>query len=342
MIDSDEIKATVPGLIQAELGAAAVSIEGIRLMTGGASRQIWAFDAIATNGDAATVRLPLVLRSEPVGGVVTDAQTPEFELLQAAHDAGVPVPRPHFEGRTAAGARFFVMDRVEGETLARRLLRDETYARARAVMPAQLGATVARIHRIDHRRYELQDLPRPGRAQSPAEAEIARYEDIFRSSAPEPHPAFELALRWLKARAPRTNELTLVHGDFRIGNMVFGDDGLRAVLDWELAHLGDPMEDLGWICVRSWRFGGPQPVGGIGSREEFFHAYEDAGGFAVDRDRVRFWEAFGSLRWGIICINQAQAHLQGRTRSVELAAIGRRTVETEWELLRLMEEDRAG
>jgi aminoglycoside phosphotransferase (APT) family kinase protein len=97
------------------------------------------------------------------------------------------------------------------------------------------------------------------------------------------------------------------------------------------------MEDLAWICVRSWRFGNDDlPVGGVGDREEFYTAYEAAGGRAVDRHTVRWWETFGNLRWGIICIMQAQAYLGGMSKSVELAAIGRRAAETEWELLNLI------
>jgi aminoglycoside phosphotransferase (APT) family kinase protein len=97
------------------------------------------------------------------------------------------------------------------------------------------------------------------------------------------------------------------------------------------------MEDLAWICVRSWRFGGAKPVGGIGEREEFFLAYEAAGGRAVDPEWVRWWELFGNLRWGIICLSQARTYIDGRSNSLELASIGRRTSETEWELLGLVE-----
>lgn len=172
---------------------------------------------------------------------------------------------------------------------------------------------------------------------------MQRYEQIYRAIAPEPHPAFELALRWLHARADAHERerasgppRALVHGDFRIGNVLFGPDGLRVMLDWELAHIGDPAEDMGFICVRSWRFGGPKPVGGIGDREEFFAAYEQAGGAPVDPEWVRFWEVFGNLRWGIICISQARTYLDGHSKSVELASIGRRTAETEWELLELI------
>jgi aminoglycoside phosphotransferase (APT) family kinase protein len=133
------------------------------------------------------------------------------------------------------------------------------------------------------------------------------------------------------------SERRLVHGDYRIGNVIFGPEGARSILDWELAHIGDPMEDIGWLCVRSWRFGGDKPVGGIGDRVAFYAAYEAAGGAQVDPERVRYWETFGNLRWGVTCIVQVKQYLAGASGSIELASIGRRVAETEWELLRLME-----
>jgi aminoglycoside phosphotransferase (APT) family kinase protein len=162
---------------------------------------------------------------------------------------------------------------------------------------------------------------------------------MYQTMAREPHLAFELAFRWLRQHIPPRQERVLVHGDYRMGNVMFGPEGLRAILDWELAHIGDPLEDLGWMCVRSWRFGNDSlPVGGVGKREEFWQAYEEAGGYPVDPKRVHFWEIFGNLRWGVICLNMTQPFLDGQNPSVELAAIGRRTSETEWELLHLMEE----
>ena len=128
-----------------------------------------------------------------------------------------------------------------------------------------------------------------------------------------------------------------MHGDYRIGNVIFGAEGVRSILDWELVHIGDPAEDLGWFCVRAWRFGSDdRPAGGIGTREELIASYQRAGGTGVDLDRVRFWEVFGNLKWAIICIVQAKTHLDGLVRSVDLAAIGRRTAETEIELLNLI------
>ena len=152
-----------------------------------------------------------------------------------------------------------------------------------------------------------------------------------------PRPVFELALRWLSNHDPGPSaEVTLVHGDFRHGNLIIGPDGVRAVLDWELAHLGDPMEDLGWVCVNSWRFGEiDKPVGGFGSREELFAGYAE-GGRRADPARVRFWEVMGTLRWGVMCCGMMQRFRSGPDHSMERAMIGRRASETEIDLLRLL------
>jgi aminoglycoside phosphotransferase (APT) family kinase protein len=206
-------------------------------------------------------------------------------------------------------------------------------------MTSQLGEILARVHGIDCSVEGMRQLPRAADdGQSLAEAEVDRYEALFRAIAPQPHPAFELAFRWLRRHLPVSERRTVVHGDYRIGNVIFGPEGVRSILDWELAHLGDPMEDLGWLCVRSWRFGSDdKPVGGIGEREELFEAYEKAGGGSVDPTHVRFWEVFGNLKWACICIGQAKTHLDGAVFSVELASLGRRTAETELELLNLIE-----
>src|SRR5438105_553050 len=280
-------------------------------------------------GPAHGDRERLVLRRDPPGQHLQSSRRDEFALLRAAAAGGLSVPRVRWceEDPAVLGSAFFVMDFVEGETLARRLLRDAEYAPARAALPAQLADALARIHRVDPGLPELAFLPAPAPGETPAAAELGRYEQIYRAIAPDPHPALELAFRWLAPRRPAPGALTVVHGDYRIGNLLFGPEGLRAVLDWELAHVGDPLEDLGWICVRSWRFGADLPVGGLCEREPFFAAYERASGRSIDRDAVRWWEVFGNLRWGIMCIMQARTFLDGAVASVELASLGRRVAE---------------
>lgn len=306
-----------------------VTIEELRRLSGGASRESWSFDAAVAGG----ARHGLVLRRDPGSTIGSSDRSTEYRLLQAAGRAGVPVPTVRFllgaQDKLGDG---FVMDRIEGETIPRRILRDDEYAPARARLAAQCGAIAAQIHAVD-----LDALPRLAR-QGPLE-QIEQYRGII-DALGEPHPAFELGLRWLEDHvdvAGADPPVRLVHGDFRNGNFIVGPEGIRAVLDWELSHLGDPVEDLGWLCVKSWRFGVlDQPAGGFGTAEELLDAYEHAGGGRVDPAHLRYWETFGTLKWGVICEMQCFSHLQGLVRSVELAALGRRIAETEWDLLELI------
>jgi aminoglycoside phosphotransferase (APT) family kinase protein len=308
----------------------AVTIEGLRRLSGGASRETWSFDATASNGE----RHALVLRRDPGEHADRSGRGVEFALLQAAHAGGVAVPRVWFllEPTDTLGSGF-VMQRVDGETIPRRILRDDAYAPARPRLAAQCGEQAARIHALDPER--LPPLP----VQS-AHEQIEQYRSYLDGFG-EPHPAFELGLRWLADHAPLDpRRAVVVHGDFRNGNLVVGPDGIRAVLDWELAHLGDPVEDLGWLCGKSWRFGvTDQRVGGFGAVEDLLASYQSAGGHEVDPADLRYWEAMGTLKWGVICEIQAFTHLHGAVRSVELATLGRRVAEMEWDLLELIDKE---
>ena len=295
----------------------ATAIEGLTRLSGGASRETWRFVA---DGRA------LILQRQR-GGDTRDMGV-EAAVLRAAAAAGVPVPElvAAGTGDTPVGASYMVLSAVDGETIARKILRDAEFADARANLPAQFGEALARLHSID-----------PGELPALVETDqVAQYRATL-DALDQPHPTFELALRWLDAHRPPSTARTVVHGDFRMGNVMVGPDGLRAVLDWELAHIGDPMEDLGWLCVKAWRFGSSLPVGGVGRYGQLFAAYEAASGRVIDPDVVRWWEVLGTLKWGIMCILQANAHLAGFTRSHELAAIGRRVCENEHDLFLALE-----
>jgi aminoglycoside phosphotransferase (APT) family kinase protein len=308
-------------------GATGVS-DAVRL-SGGASQETWSFDIVYPAGN-----LGAILRRAPQGYGAAPARAAglnaEADLMRRAYEAGVPSPRVlHvLEPKDELGTGF-IMERVEGETIPRKILRDDAFAQARPQLARQLGQVLAIIHGED-----VTQLPELRRMT--AATEIAELERDYRGFD-WPRPVFELALRWLRDRDPGpSEEVTLVHGDFRHGNLIIGPHGIRAVLDWELAHIGDPMEDLGWICVNSWRFGEiDKPVGGFGSREELFDGYESAGR-RVDSDRVMFWEVMGTLRWGVMCCGMMQRFRVGPEHSVERAMIGRRASETEIDLLRLL------
>ncbi|HMC68148.1 MAG TPA: phosphotransferase family protein, partial [Mycobacteriales bacterium] len=275
-------------------------VTDLERMLGGASRETWAFRSGADE---------LVARCDPPGAPHAGAMALEASLLRAADAAGVPVPQV-----VAAADDMIVVRRLSGETLARRILRDDTYTKARARLTEQCAQALARLHTL----VSSDDVP-----GLPVEGDPLAGMRLTLDELGEPHPALELGLLRLSRTRPEAAARALVHGDFRLGNLMVDADGLVGVLDWELAHVGDPAEDLGWLCVPSWRFGGPLPVAGVGSREELLSSYAAAGGTAVDEATLRWWEAFGTLRWGVICMQQANAHLSGAVRSVELAAIGR-------------------
>jgi aminoglycoside phosphotransferase (APT) family kinase protein len=214
---------------------------------------------------------------------------------------------------------------VEGETIARKILRDEEFSRARGALTAQLGKAAARLHQVDPALV-------PGLVE---DDQVHRYTTVLKDLG-EPHPVFEAALRWLERNRPDSAASCIVHGDYRLGNMMVNSDGLAAVLDWEIAHIGDPMEDLGWLCVRAWRFGGAFPAAGVGTYDELLDAYASVTGVRPDPDVLRWWEILGTMKWGIICISQAATHLAGIVRSHELAAIGRRVCENEYDLIDLL------
>jgi aminoglycoside phosphotransferase (APT) family kinase protein len=339
MTTSNELLSRLEQFLSEVTHAPARVLSG-RQLTGGASRDSWAVDVeIATGPDAG--RHALVLRRDMGGTIQEEAlsREQEFRMLSAAWQAGVLVPRPRWLCTDSAvlGVPFFLMDRLEGESVGRRIVREAGLAEARGRLPRQMGEQLARIHRIDPRQANLDFLPAPAANQSPAQTALARTAAQLEKFS-EPHPALELGLRWLWANAPPCDAPVLLHGDFRIGNLMVGPDGLRGVFDWEFAHIGDPAEDLAWPSVRSWRFGqDAKRLGGVGSVDEFLQAYAEAGGRPVDRRALDYWEILGNFRWAVGCIAQANRHLSGQVHSVELASLGRRTAEMELELLNLIQ-----
>ena len=304
-----------------------VTVEGLTRLSGGASRETWSFDAVGTGGS----RSELVLRRDPPGRPgEPGAMSREARVIAAARAAGLAVPEVLLSTAEPDlwGTAGLVMRRIAGETIARRILRDAAYRQARKVLVRQVGEFAAGLHALEVAGY----LPAPDPVAS-LRARLAAFEQAS--------PVFELALRTLEAESPPDREPVIVHGDLRLGNLIVGPDSLLAVIDWELVHAGNPAEDLGWFCVKAWRFGVDAPAAGLGSREELLAAYLAAGGAGITMDELRWWEIFGTLRWGVICLEQAQAHLSGAHRSVELAAVGRRVCEQEWDLLLLLAPEAA-
>lgn len=322
-VTAPEQLAPLVGVLRREWSAQEVRIVDATPLSAGASRQTWSLDVVADGGPV----VPLVLQRERPGSPGGGAYDVEAQLLRTAFAAGVPVPRLVASDASGEvlGAPFLLTGRVEGETIPRRVFRAPELAGARERFATDCGRILAGVHALPL--AEVPGLPHRDEVQEL----VGHLDDALDAS-----PAFELALLWLREHRPPSTDPVVVHGDFRNGNLLVGPEGVRAVLDWELAHAGDPMEDLGWLCVRAWRFGGEGPVGGLGTREELFRSYTDAGGGDVDPEVVFWWEVLGTLKWGLICSLQARSHLAGRSRSVELALLGRRVCENEHDLLRML------
>ena len=285
-------------------------------LTGGASRETWRCEVGGVTH--------IVQRQR--AGAVHDMAI-EAAILRSAAAEGVPVPAFVAHVDADDGVSSLITRFIPGETIARKILRDDRYAGARSRLAADIGRSLARVHRIAPESV-------PGLV-------VVDPLDMYRQRLDElgqPHPAFELAFRWLEShRPPSTRDPVVVHGDYRLGNLIVDEHGLAAVIDWELAHLGERVEDLGWLCVPAWRFGSPLPVAGLAERDVLLSAYAEESGVEIDRETLRWSEVNGILRWGIMCIMQAESHRSGTARSHELAAIGRRVCENEHDLFLALE-----
>ena len=286
------------------------------LLAGGASKEAWAVDA---GGERLLVRRAAV-------GVIhrhTLSMKNEFEVLEAAYEAGVKVPRPIRYIEDLDGREAFVMERLEGETIGRRVVRMDLPVE----LPLQLADELAKIHAIPRERLPFLEEAR-------LERMTVELDDVG-----EPHPAIELGLWWLRENRPPPRTPVVSHGDYRIGNVAVDERGLVGILDWEFAHVDEPVRDLGFGLVRAWRFGADDKrYGGISDVEPFLERYNERTGFDVRPEELDYWELAGNVGWAIGCVTQAQRHLSGQDRSVELAILGRLGAEVEYEICHLLEQ----
>lgn len=313
----------------------------VQRLGGGASKEAWGVD-LEVDGRL----LPLLVRRMG-GGVLHDhalSLAAEHSVIAAAHDAGVPVPRPRGYLPDLAGRDAFVMDRIAAEGIGRRIVQREEFAPARTVLAEQMGRALAAIHRVPL--ADLDILPEQDSGQSPADRVLRQLRHKL-DEADEPHPVIEAGLAWLRRHRERSGAdfcseaEVLVHGDFRIGNLLVDESGLVAVIDWEFAHRGHPLEDLAWPLVRAWRFGrDAERCGGVGSAATYLAAYNEDSGSRYTETELLWWELAGNVRWAISCLTQARRHLGGAERNVELAVLGRLASEVELDILHLLREAR--
>ena len=309
-----------------------VSLVSVERLSGGASQETYRITVETRQGNVvhAMRRAAGGVQSEPVVG--HPGLEAEALLIQSAKHSGVPEPEIYYvlkpSDELGSG---FIMEWLEGEALGARITRGEAYADLRKSLAYECGKIMAQVHQIDLDQTGLRQKLDEVSPRDFVEQTWERYK-LFDT----PHPMIDYTAVWLMDNLPATYTPSLVHNDFRNGNFMVSESEIVAVLDWELAHIGDPMRDLGWICVNSWRFGGSKPVGGFGEYEDLFKGYEEISGLQVDPKAVKFWEVFGSFWWAVGCLGMAEHYRNGPDKTVERPAIGRRSSECQIDCVNLL------
>ncbi len=306
------------------------SIEGeivnLEPLTGGASKEIWKFEVNA-NGKSDRY---ILRRGSGIEGPLAIKTSDEAKIQKTVRKLGAQVPEiVAVSSLDEELGDAYIMKFVYGESIARKILRDEEYKNTLPKLAFECGQSIAKIHQADINEFPF----------LPSKTVFEQINDLYQTyvSFNQPSPVFEYTHLWLKKQNFGEINDALVHGDFRLGNIIVDKDGLKSVIDWELAHIGNPLQDLGWICGNSWRFGNTNKVvGGFGDLADLLKGYNSVSNYHVDENMVKAWQVFGTFRWGVICLIQASAHLTGSINSVEKAAIGRRVSETEIDIVDLL------
>ena len=313
-----------------------IEVSQLWRIPGGASRETWSFDATWREGKARAGR-GFILRRDPEASLLETERYAEFRVYQSLQGSGVPVPEvfwletdPQWLERP-----FFVMGRLGGEASPQQLVAAGFGGKAEEVAEQKVQI-LARIHNVDWSALGLDFLGVPEAPDRCAAQEVERWESIMRQQALEPQPVLELALGWLRAHQPVAQKIALVHADYRTGNFLVDGGRITGVLDWEMVHLGDPLEDVAWVCLRSWRWAGDSRVGGLLPRQEFYRRYEQASGLRVDEASVRFWEVLGNLKLAAIFLTGARSYAEGRSKDPVHAFTAHLNPEIEAEILRLI------
>lgn len=334
-LDEPAIRAALAAELTPQLGARVIHIHLAQRLSGGAIQENWALDAEVEGGEQAG-RQRWVLRTDSPSSVsVSLGRRQEFAVLKRVVEAGVRAPRPLLlvEHSPTLQRPYFLMQHLAGNAAGHRLTRAPSCVPQQHLLLEDLAQSLANLHHLTPQAAALDFLSVPDKPAAVAAIEEYR---AYLDSLDEPQPVLEWGLRWCELNLPGELPARMIHRDFRTGNYLVEQGRLSGILDWEFASFGDPREDLGWFTARCWRFAAPQrEAGGIGELEDFLMAYRDAGGLAVSPAELVFWQVLAHLRWGVIALQQAQRHLSGQERSLELALTGRLLPDLEIEILNL-------
>ncbi len=322
-----------------EAVAADVQLGDMVKLAGGAIQENWLVPATVDGGYHDGTGHQWVVRTDAPSGVTTShSRAQEFALMREASDAGVCVPWPRFlcEDPSVIGAPFLIVDYAEGSANGRQLVREPEISQFGPKLAERLGQELATIHTIRPPCEELSFLPMPETNYGRHRVETYRN---YLDEIGEPQPALEWILRWLERNAPETKELVLCHADYRTGNYLVHQGELTAILDWEFAGWGDPMEDIGWFSAKCWRFGAwDREAGGIAARADFYRGYNQVSDIKIDQAIIPYWEVMAAARWAVIALQQGHRYTSRKERTLELALTGRMVPEMEMDALMLIKQ----
>ena len=318
-----------------------IAVSNLHRIPGGASRETWAFDA-AWRQDGKDRTQGFVIRRDPDASLLETERDVEFRVMEAVWREGIPVPRTLWLEQDGQwlDRPFFIMERIDGcETAPSRLLMEPAFFPSRQRIAEAFVDILARIHLLDWRKLGLDFLGVPVDEASCGLMEVEKWEAVVDRDALEPQPVLRAAFRWLRRHLPPpAQRIVLVHADYRTGNFLCTPQGeIKGILDWEMAHLGDPLEDIAWACIRPWRWLGNEQIGGLMERPWFYDRYQSAAGFKVDEGSVRFWEVLGNVKLAAIFLTGARSLCEGRTRSPMMAFLSRNNSRLELEIMDLIE-----
>ena len=319
MLDELALRALASHLA-AELGVASVVVDRVKRFHGGASRETYALD-IRTDGKAQS----LIVRKDPPDSLIDTDRRVEFAALKSCEGTGLPVPRAIslVEDAAMIGAPFFVMERIEGGEAAG-AMDPAAYGEHKVEIGAQFFDLLGRIHAINATASPLADALDVPDASVCWQRELEYWAGVITRDAAEPEPYAHAAIRWLRRNPPPpAQRLSIVHGDYRNGNVLHDGQGrIVAILDWEMAHIGDPLEDLAWALDPMWNLRDPTRAAGLIARDDAIARWEAASGCRFDAAAFAWWEMFATLKGLGIWITSARAYAGGANNDPVLAFSG--------------------
>lgn len=287
-------------------------VVGLQRIPGGSSRETYSFD-VEWNENGKRVTRPMIGRRDPTGGLLKSERQVEFKVVDTMYRAGMKIPEPLFLelDPSVMDRPFFIMHRMPGRTAAGAVAAAEPKP-LRDKLASEFISEMARLHQLDWKKLGLDWLGAPKDLAEPARAQTQHWFELYNQDRMgESWPIVDAAFTWLRANPVVSDRIAICHGDFRSGNFLYDDNGLITMLDWEMTHLGDPIEDLGWSSMRLW--GHENLAGGLLEREAYYKLYEEKSGVRIDRKRLFFYQVLGNAKMAVICLTGIRDFAEGRT-----------------------------